>query len=191
MSKRLSLGGAVVIAAALVISVFSGALAETPAGHEFAAALKTFNYNGNVSAVGSIHANKNVSSGGKMYAHKGAQVWGNLLVAPGAIKTDSLDVTNGLNTASAIVTGNLQAGPISGDTLSLTGAATIPGNITSQGKLTATGGIDAGTSAITTTGSLSAGSISTLGTLSAGNTTVTGLSVNGSTTFTGTVNFTN
>jgi len=196
MSKRLSIGVSGLAAAALAVSAFSGAFASAPsAAHEFAAALKTFRFNGNIKSNGTVHANKNLSSGGRVYAHGGAQVWKGLLVQNG-IKTDGLDVTGVVNAQSATVTGNLQAGAIAGNSLSLTGGATVGGTLSTSGLLTAAGGIDAKSGTITTTGALTAdsgtfahsvtaGSLSTLGTLSAGAATVTGLTV------TGPVNFSN
>lgn len=195
MSKRLSLGVSGLAAAALAVSAFSGAFASAPAAvHEFAAALKTSKFNGNIKATGTIHANKNLSSGGRMYAHGGAQVWKGLLVQNG-IKTDGLDVTGVVNAQSATVTGNLQAGAIAGNSLSLTGSATVGGTLSASGLLTASGGIDAKSGTITTTGALTAdsgtfahtvtaGSLSTLGSLTAGATTVTGLTVSGPVNFT-------
>jgi hypothetical protein len=90
---------------------------------------------------------------------------------------------------SATVAGVLQAGPITGTSLSLTGGATVGGTLTANGKITGNG-LDAGTGGLSTTGNitaagLAASSIDDSGALSAGPASFSSLTVSGSVNFSG------
>jgi hypothetical protein len=173
-------------ASALILSVFSSALASGPPGfHQLARVqAKHQTINGKLTVTDVLRANKNTSVYGHFYAHNNAQVWAGLLVHNGGIKTDSLDVSGQMAAAGATFSGNvsdagtLQATTINGGTLSLTGAGSVGGALTAAGKVTVNG-LDAGTGNVTTTGlsatgQVTAGSIASSGGVSAGSFTTTG-----------------
>ncbi|HEX8918386.1 MAG TPA: hypothetical protein VF898_07780, partial [Chloroflexota bacterium] len=153
-------------AAALAGGVFTNAMASQP--HPFYGLTKvtgkSYVVAGNLNVNGILHANQNESVYGHFYAHNGAQVWksfivrtGGMQILSGGLKTDALTVTgtSPVTFQNAAVTNALQAGSISAGSLAVTSGATV------AGKLTVSGGIDAGGSAISTTGALSAGSVTT------------------------------
>lgn len=173
-------------AAALVGALLTNALASQPGPSEARGHAQgwKYNYHGNALFNGIVRITKNNSVYGKLYAHGGEQVWRELLLNSGGliISKGSLSVSSPSSQSSfggsLSIAGNLSAagisasalsttGAISGASLSTTGAATI------AGKLTASGGIDAGSANITTTGGITAGTL-TAGTLTATNLNLSG-----------------
>lgn len=181
----------VVGAGALVASVLTNALASRPAPH-IAQAGRNETVTGSLTVNGVIHAKKNETIYGNFYTKGKAEIYKGLLirangltVTSGGGKFDSLDVSGALHAQSGAidqnlnVTGNVQAANLSASSLTVSGATTM------SGKLTASGGIDAGAGGLTTTGALNAGA-ATVASL-----TDTGALVANGLTATGTVNFSN
>jgi hypothetical protein len=202
----------VVAAGALIGILASNALAGSASNARTGARAGTQTFSGNVTVNGNLHADKNLSANGPMYAHKGVQVLsGNLMIKKGDLavpaaglnvtggglniatggltvnggtKSDSLVVTNAVSVGgNATVTGNLQTGAATATSLNVTGAATVGTTLNAAGKITGSG-LDAGTGAITTTGTVSAGQITATTIVGTGTLTATNLTVAGNVNFT-------
>jgi hypothetical protein len=197
MLDRLKYGIALLGAAGLASSVFTGALASTPT--PFRSDVRTAanqTVQGSLTVNNVLHVNKNTSVSGRLYAHGGEQVWKTLTVKQGGLdvtggtKTDSLTTPTLSVTQQATISGNASvSGALTAGSVTSTGAITAPGltlnangkmgtlgldgngNVT-LGSLVASGGLTAGS--LTTAGALSAGSVNSTGTITAGGLTVTG-----------------
>jgi hypothetical protein len=201
MNTGFKLAVSVVGAVALSGSVLTGAFARVPGPFHTLerSQAKRYSVNGDLTVAHVLRVNSNTNIYGNTYARGKAEVWKGLTVRSGGIKSDTLMLTGQLQAQSAVIATNLQAGAITGTTISLTGAASVGGALSVTGKI-AGNGVDAGAGGLTTTGSatvggltassitdsgeLAAGSIATNGTLTAGATTLSGLTVTGNVDFT-------
>jgi len=180
MGKRFTFAVSLVGAAALIGTMLTTALAsQAPPLHPYAqSGAKRFSVNGSLTVSNVLKVNNNLNVTGNSYLHGKAEVYKSLLVRSGGftvqsggIKTDSLNDTGPLQAASATFAGNLQAGTISGTGLNLTGAVTV------NGKVSATGGVDAGSGGLSTSGALTAGALTVTGPVDFTKATVTGINV--------------
>jgi cytoskeletal protein CcmA (bactofilin family) len=153
-------------AVALVASVLTNAAAsKPPTSHASARSNKGSTVNGTLHVKGNINVKTNSYMRGKAEVDKG------LLVKNG-IRTDALTVNGNFSAAGGTISTNLAVTQgLSAGTLSVSGAAAV-------------GSLDAGSGAIKTTGSLTAGgatvsSLNDTGSLTAANATLSGLVVSG------------
>lgn len=204
MTIRVKYVLSVVGAAALVGSVMTNALASVPVPVQKdakPAAVKRYNYNGNVYISNVLRVGNNNSVYGHLYAHNGVQVWkavlvhsGGLTVKAGGIKADALDVLGPVAAQQATISGNLQAGTlqssgaITGSSLALTAGTGGSGTLTAAGKITGNG-VDAGAGGVTTTGAVNAASLATSGNISATGSITAAAAAIQSLSVTGAVNF--
>lgn len=180
MRNRTLLAISVLGASALGASAFTGAWASPPSPFRNMIRSNAHNvtFQGRVTVNNVLRVKKNSSVYGHDYAHNDLQVWQGLLVHSGGIKADSLDISGPAQMQSAAVAGVLQAGAITGTSLSVGGAASVGGTLTANGKIVGNG-FDAGTGGLTTSGnittsSLSAALINDSGALNTNSLTVTG-----------------
>lgn len=191
MRNRTLVGVSAIGACALACSAFTGAWANPPS--PLRDMLRThshqYTFNGRVTVNDVLRVQKNASVYGHAYDHKGLQVWDGLLVRNGGIKADSIEVTGPIQVQSATVAGVLQAGAISGTTLTLTGNETVGGTLAATGKISGNG-LDGGTGGLTTSGNVSAAALAASsanisGGINAGQSTVNNLTVTGTANFNG------
>lgn len=180
MRNRTLLVISVLGAGALGASAISGAFASSPSPLRpmIQPNARDVTFQGRVTINNVLRVKKNTSVYGHDYAHNDLQVWQGLLVHSGGIKADSLDISGPAQMQSAAVAGVLQAGVISGTSLSIGGGASVGGTLTANGKIIGNG-LDAGTGGLTTSGNittagLSASAINDSGALNANSLTVTG-----------------
>lgn len=191
MRTRTLLGVSALGACALGVSAFTGAWASPPS--QLRAMVrqqaKNVTFQAPVTVNNVLRVQKNASIYGHAYAHNGLQVWQGLRINNGGIKTDSLNATGPIQMQSATVSGVLQAGAISGTSLSIGGAASVGGTLTSSGKIIGNG-FDGGTGGLTTTGNITAANVNAAlitdsGGLTAGPTSLSSLTVTGNVNFSG------
>lgn len=173
-------------ACALGVSAFSGAWASPPSPlrNMIQPGARNVTFQGRVTVNNVLRVRKNTSVYGHAYAHNDLQVWQGLLVHTGGIKADSLDISGPAQMQSADVAGVLQAGAISGTSLSVGGAASVGGTLTANGKITGNG-FDAGTGGLTTSGNITASSLSATLINDSGALTANSLTVTGNVNFSG------
>ncbi len=168
-------------AVALVVSVLTNAVASRPPAQHLGAQSHA-NIKGNSKVSGTLHITGNINVHKNSYFRGKAEIDKGLLVKNG-LKTDTLAVSGSFSADSGTIANSLQVSKgLSADTISST-------TLGVQGLLTASGGIDAKGSSITTTGSLAAGqatlsSLTDTGALTAGSATLGGLTVTGAVDFT-------
>lgn len=153
-------------AVALVASVLTNAAASKPPSQHSAATIR-----GNSNVTGTLKVNGNINVAKNSYFHGKAEIYKGLLVKNG-LKADALTLSGNFSAAGGTISSNLAVTQgLSANTLAVQGAATV-------------GSLDAGSGAIKTTGSLTAGaatvsSLSSTGALTASTATLGGLTVSG------------
>jgi hypothetical protein len=163
------------------MSVLTNAAASRPPAQHLGAQSRA-NIKGNTNVSGTLHVKGNINVKKNSYFRGKAEIDKGLLVKNG-LKVDSLAVSGAFSADSGTIANSLQVSKgLSADSITTT-------TLGVQGLLTASGGIDAKGSSITTTGSLAAGqatvsSLTDTGSLTAGSATLGGLTVTGAVDFT-------
>lgn len=204
MRKGIRFAASFGAAGVLTGSILTGVSASVPmAGKELTKTqAKHFTVSGSLQVNDVLRVNKNASVYGVFYAHKSAQVWKGLLVRDG-LKADVINDTGPLQAQSATIANALQAGAMTGTSITTTGNGNIGGTLAVTGKVTGNG-VDAGANGLTTSGGVNAGNVSvtggisgatvaSTGNLSAGGTLVVqgATTLSGGTTITGNLNLSN
>ncbi|GAC1623375.1 MAG: hypothetical protein NVS4B2_00290 [Chloroflexota bacterium] len=192
------------MASILVGSVLTVASANAPGPSQdlIHARAKHFTVAGSLQVNDVLKVRRNMSVYGILYAHNSEQVWKGLLVRDG-LKADVVNDSGPLQAQSATIANALQAGSITGASVTATGNADVGGTLAVAGKMSGNG-VDAGPGGLATTGAVTAGSVNTNGQISGSSLTAAGnigaggtltvqgaTTLSGGTTITGNLNLTN